>query len=36
MKTLKDLFDLVLHETEQNKDKAVQYQFSIDTKYNWC
>ena len=35
MKNLKDLFDLVLKETELNNGKQCTYHFCIDTKYNW-
>lgn len=35
MKNLKDLFDLILKETELNNGKQCTYHFSIDTKYNW-
>jgi len=35
MKTLKDLFNLILEETELNKGKIVTYLFEINTHYNW-
>lgn len=35
MKTLKDLFELVLSITVANDGKAVQYFVSIDLQYNW-
>ena len=36
MKTLADLFALILAETEANKGKAVEYLFDINTQYNWA
>jgi len=33
MKTLKDLFELVLQETELNSGKQCTFLFEIDTKY---
>ena len=35
MKTLKDLFNLILEETELNNGKIVNYFFDINTHYNW-
>lgn len=36
MKTLADLFQLILAETSMNEGKAVEYLFDINTQYNWC
>lgn len=35
MKTLKDLFNLILEETELNSGKIVNYFFDINTHYKW-
>jgi len=35
MKTIKDLFELILAEEMLNENKLMQYKFSIDTRYNW-
>lgn len=35
MKTLKDLFDLILSETEMSIDKASIYTFDLNTQYGW-
>lgn len=35
MKTIADLFELILKETELNEGKLVQHQFDINTKYNY-
>ena len=33
MKTIADLFELILTETKLNEGKLVQYTFDVDTKY---
>ena len=33
MKTIADLFELILTETKLNEGKLVQYTFNVDTKY---
>ena len=35
MKTLIDLFDLILSETQMSEGKASKYVFDINTEYNW-
>lgn len=35
MKNLKDLFDLILKETELNNGKQCTFHFSVDTKHQW-
>lgn len=35
MKNLKDLFDLILKETELNNGKQCTYHFMVDTKHDW-
>lgn len=35
MKTIADLFELILNETNANDGKLVKYTFNIDTQYNW-
>ena len=35
MKTIADLFELILNETNANEGKLVKYTFNIDTRYNW-
>lgn len=35
MKTIADLFELILNETNANEGKLVKYTFSIDTHHNW-
>jgi hypothetical protein len=35
MKTIDDLFDLVLEQTNKNKGKMVRYMFDISQRYNW-
>lgn len=35
MKTLSDLFALILAEISMNEGKQVTYHFDIDTNYNW-
>ena len=35
MKTIKDLFELILAEEMLNENLMMQYTFSIDTRYMW-
>lgn len=35
MKTIKDLFELILAEEMLNENKVTQYTFNINTRYNW-
>lgn len=35
MKTISDLFELILNETNANDGMLVKYTFIIDTRYNW-
>lgn len=35
MKTIKDLFELILNEELLNNEKYVMYKFAIDTHFNW-
>jgi|LSQX01.3.fsa_nt_gb hypothetical protein len=35
MKTLKDLINLIAKEAEDSEGKMVQYQFMLDTRFNW-
>ena len=33
MKTLNDIFALIIEQTELNKDKMLKYTYSVDTRY---
>jgi len=35
MKTLNDIFALIIEQTELNKNKTLKFTYSVDTKYFW-
>jgi len=35
MKTLNDIFALIIEQTELNKNKMLKYTYSVDTRYFW-
>lgn len=35
MKTLRDLLNLITEEIILNQDRLVQYEFKVDTRFNW-